>query len=132
MRYLLTLMLIVLAVACSPAATPTPEAAVPTAQIDLQIDPDPPMMGDASLVVTLTREGVPLADAPVSARGDMNHAGMTPVLGDAITDADGKATIPFNWSMGGDWIVTITVTLPDDSEVSQEFPVSVSGEMSGM
>ena len=57
----------------------------------------------------------------------MNHAGMRPVLGDATTDADGKATIPFQWMMGGDWIVTVSVTLPDDSEVSQEFNVSVSG-----
>lgn len=132
MRYLLGLLVVMLAVACSPSATPTPETTVQAAQIDLAFDPDPPVMGDASLVVMVTRDDAPLADAPVSVRGDMNHAGMRPELGEATTDADGKATIPFEWSMGGDWIVTVSVTLPDSSEVSQEFPVSVSGAMSGM
>ncbi|MCC6805354.1 MAG: FixH family protein, partial [Anaerolineae bacterium] len=108
-----------------PAAS-TPDTTVQAAQIDLIIDPTPAAVGDASLLVMVTRDGAPLADAPVAVRGDMNHAGMRPVLGEATTDADGKAIIPFRWSMGGDWVVTITVTLPDSSEVSQEFDVSVA------
>lgn len=126
MRYLFGLLVILLAAACSPPATPAPDTTVQAAQIDLTIDPTPAAVGDASLIVTVTRDGAPLADSPVAVRGDMNHAGMRPVLGEATTDADGKATIPFRWSMGGDWVVTITVTMPDSSEVSQEFDVSVA------
>ncbi|MFN8560534.1 MAG: FixH family protein [Anaerolineae bacterium] len=127
MRFI-SILLIVLALAagCQPPATPTPERSAQAAQtIDLVVDPSPPAVGDASLIVTVTRDSAPLADAPVSVRGDMNHAGMRPVLGDATTAADGTATIPFNWTMGGDWVVTVTVTLPDGSEVSQQFDQSV-------
>ncbi|MCC6802716.1 MAG: FixH family protein [Anaerolineae bacterium] len=126
MRYWLGLLVILLAATCSPPAASTPDTTVQAAQIDLIIDPTPAAVGEASLIVTVTRDGAPLADAPVAVRGDMNHAGMRPVLGEATTDADGKAIIPFRWSMGGDWVVTITVTLPDSSEVSQEFDVSVA------
>ena len=111
---------------CRQSATPTPEAAVQGVQIDVQVDPDPPAHGDAALLVTVTRADGVLANAPVAVRGDMNHAGMRPVLANAVTDADGKANIPFTWSMGGDWIVTVTVTLPDGSEVSQEFNFTVN------
>ena len=45
-----------LAAGCGPSATPTPDPSLQAAQIDLAIDPDPPVMGDASLVVTVTRD----------------------------------------------------------------------------
>lgn len=125
MRFTIIMLVLALAAGCQPPATPTPERSAQAAQIDLVVDPSPPAVGDASLIVTVTRGGAPLANAPVSARGDMSHAGMRPALGDATTDADGTATIPFNWTMGGDWIVTVTVTLPDGSEVSQQFDQSV-------
>ena len=51
----------------------------------------------------------------------MTHAGMAPVLASDKTDAQGKLSLPFKWSMGGDWIVTVTVTLADGSQVSQDF-----------
>lgn len=126
MRILLVLIVLVLATACRQNPTPTPESSVQAAQIDLTIDPDPPAVGAGALVVTVTRAGAPLTDAPLSARGDMTHAGMRPVLAEATTDASGGARIPFEWTMGGDWIVTIVVTLPDGSEVSQQFNVSVN------
>ncbi len=128
MRKLLVLFMLLLAAGCRQAATPTPtpEAATQAAQIDLSIDPQPPAVGDATLTVTVTHDQQPIEGAQVDARGDMNMAGMAPVLGSAKTDADGKASVPFKWSMGGDWIVTVTVTLADGSEVSQDFNVSVS------
>jgi hypothetical protein len=48
----------------------------------------PPAHGDTTLIITIRRENTALADAPVSVRGDMNHA-----------DADGVARIPFMWTM---------------------------------
>ncbi len=108
-------------------ATPTPDASTQTASITVATTPDPPMMGDSTMTITVTQDGAPLADAPVSVRGDMNHAGMKPVLADGTTSADGTVEVPFAWSMGGDWIVTVTVTLPDGSEVSQDFDYSIAG-----
>ena len=108
-------------------ATPTPDAATQTASITVATNPDPPMMGDSTMTITVTQDGAPLANAPVSVRGDMNHAGMKPVLADGTTSADGTVEVPFGWTMGGDWIVTVTVTLPDGSEVSQDFDYSIAG-----
>jgi hypothetical protein len=126
MRIILVLIVLVLAAGCRQNPTPVPERSVQAAQIDLAFDPDPAVVGDAALTVTVTRDGAPLADAPVSVRGDMTHAGMRPVLVDATTDASGSVSIPFTWTMGGDWIVTVSVTLPDGSEVAQQFDVSVA------
>ena len=123
MRKFVVLLLILLAAACGQAAVPT---ATPAAQIDLKIDPAPPAMGTATLVVTVTKDGAPLGKVKVAARGDMNHAGMRPSLGDGITDDQGQVSIPFDWTMAGDWTVTITVTLADGSDVSQDFPVTVN------
>jgi hypothetical protein len=56
----------------------------------------------------------------------MNHAGMVPVLGSGQTDADGLVRVPFEWTMGGDWIVTITAALSDGTSASQTFDFSVA------
>ena len=107
------------------AATATPAVTLAPAQIDLVITPQPPKVGDATLNVTVTHGQQPLAGVQVAVRGDMTHAGMAPVLGSAKTDAQGKMSLPFKWSMAGDWIVTITVTLADNSQVAQDFNVTV-------
>ncbi len=117
--------ILLLAAGCRSAAQPTPQPAAQAAQIDLTIDPQPPVVGDAGLTATVTRDGQPVTEATVSVRGDMTHAGMRPELASGVTDAQGKAIIPFHWTMSGDWIVTVTVTLADKSEVAQEFDVSV-------
>ncbi len=117
---------------CRQTATPPPDASTQAASITVATTPDPPMTGDSTMTITVTKDGAPVADAPVSVRGDMNHAGMKPVLADGTTAADGTVEVPFNWSMGGDWIVTVTVTLPDGSEVSQDFDYTVSGSMGSM
>lgn len=124
MRIILIVILL-LAAGCRTAATPTPTASAQTAQIELTIEPQPPVVGDASLTVSVTRASQPLTEAKIAVRGDMTHAGMQPELGSGVTDAQGQAAIPFRWSMGGDWIVTVTVTLADGSEVAQEFNVTV-------
>ncbi len=132
MRKLMLLLVLILAASCfagCQTATPTPDASTQTASITVATTPDPPMMGDSTMTITVTQAGAPLANAPVSVRGDINHAGMKPVLADGTTNADGALDVPFAWSMGGDWIVTVTVTLPDGSEVSQDFDYTISTDM---
>ena len=125
MRTVLLIILLLLAAGCRQAATP-PTASTPSAQIALTYTPDPPTVGDATLTIAVNAQNQPLANAAVAVRGDMTHAGMRPVIADATsTDAQGKVDVPFKWSMSGDWIVSVTVTLPDKSEVSQDFNVTV-------
>ncbi len=111
---------------CRQTDTPTPNGAAPAATITITTNPDPPIIGESTLTISLTQDGAPLANAPVSLRGDMNMAGMKPVLADVTTGDDGTVDVPFSWSMGGDWIVTVTVTLADGSQVSQDFNYTVA------
>jgi hypothetical protein len=100
----------------------TPDAAQTGLMIDLRVEPEDSTVGEATLIITVTdASGSPVNDASVSARGDMNHAGMVPVLADVDGGAAGEYTLPFEWTMAGDWFVEITVTLPDGTTAVQTF-----------
>ena len=95
------------------------------ATITVSYDPNPPAVGDATLMISLTdADGDPINDATVNVRGDMNHAGMAPVDGEADGGIEGIYTVPFEWTMGGDWILTITATLADGSTISEEVEIN--------
>ncbi len=104
------------------------EGAPSDLKIGLTVVPDPPAMGPGQMVVTLAdKANQPVADATVAVEGDMTHAGMVPVFGTATPGPAGRYDVPFKWSMNGDWIVTVNVTLPDGSKASRQFPVTVGG-----
>jgi hypothetical protein len=126
MRIVLLVTVLLLIAGCR-QATPTPaDSSVQAAQIALTIAPQPPTVGDSTLTITITRQNQPLAGVSVAVRGDMTHAGMRPIIADAATtDAQGKLVLPFKWSMSGDWIVSVTVTLTDHSQVAQDFNVTI-------
>jgi hypothetical protein len=126
MRKMLVLLLVLFALAgCRQSAQPTPETS--NMNIAVTVEPEPAQVGEAALVITIRDlNGAPAAGAQVEARGDMNHAGMVPVLGSGQTDADGLVRVPFEWTMGGDWIVTITAALADGTSASQTFDFSVA------
>ena len=95
-------------------------------QIELAPEPDPPVTGEGTLLITVSG----LNDQPsevtrIDVRGDMNHAGMQPVFGSAESAEDGVYRVAFNWSMAGDWILEVTATLSDGSTASQRFDVTV-------
>lgn len=118
-------LLVLVLVGCRESAQPT---ATPAAniEIDLTVDPAPPTVGETLLVVTVMREdGSPINDAIVAVVGDMNHAGMQPVNGATDTAEAGVYRVPFEWTMGGDWIVTVTVTLRNGTIITETFDLSV-------
>ena len=94
----------------------------------LEMLPDPPVVGGSELAITLTDENdMPITDATLEIVGDMNHAGMIPVVRDIETAGeDGIYRIPFEWSMGGDWFVTVFAILKDGTEVEQIFDMTVA------
>lgn len=123
-------LLLALSLAACRQADPTP-ASTSDIMVDLVVRPQPPVVGEATLVVSLSdAAGNPVTDAEVSARGDMSHAGMVPVTGSTDAGSDGEYPIPFEWTMAGDWIVDVTVTLEDGRDVQQRFEVAVAGAMS--
>jgi len=97
-----------------------------TVQISLNVEPSPPSIGEAVLIVTLQDErSDPIHGALVQVRGDMSHAGMAPEFREVETASEGKYRIPFEWTMGGDWILTITATLSSGEIIEDTFEFTV-------
>ncbi len=126
MPTLLTLLLLLTLVGCREPAPPTPTPAPDAPRLRLAVDPDPAAVGDAALLITLTTfDGQPIDGAQITVRGDMNHAGMQPVLSGGAESENGVYRVPFRWTMGGDWIVTITAVLPDGRQIVKTVDLAV-------
>gem|GEM_PF-1669754 len=96
----------------------------------LEIEPNPPGVGPSHLTITLTDPaGQPIEGAAVQIEGAMGHAGMSPRWAKARPAANGSYEAPFVWSMGGDWTVTVTTSLPNGQQLARQFPLTVAGEM---
>jgi hypothetical protein len=95
--------------------------------IHLGVDPDPPIFGrPCQLVVTLLEpEGAPIDGATLQIKGDMTHAGMVPVVVTVSESVSGSYSTPFDWTMAGDWILTVQAHLPDGRMVRRQFEVTV-------
>jgi len=119
----LLFILIIILTACGTQNT-TP---VEDVTISFAIEPAPPVVGESTLLITLTdAEGIAIDGATVSVHGDMDHEGMTPVGGETSDSVDGVYSVPFEWTMGGGWILDVTVTLPDNrGTVTEQFETSV-------
>jgi hypothetical protein len=91
-------------------------------RIEVTVQPSPPAIGNAVLVVYLIDlQDHAMEGATVHVRGDMMHGGMQPVFGETESSANGTYLIPFQWTMGGDWILTITADLADGSQAEAQF-----------
>ncbi|MBP8948559.1 MAG: FixH family protein, partial [Candidatus Promineofilum sp.] len=123
-RVFLLLLLLLLLPACRQAA---PVDQAPEVRVLLTPGPDSLFVGPISFDLTLwNADGQPIDGAnPVSLRGDMSHAGMEPVLATAAGAGDGLYTADFEWTMAGDWTVTIEATLPDGRLKIVTFPFTV-------
>jgi hypothetical protein len=96
--------------------------------IAVSFAPNELTIGASTVVVTLTdTAGNPINDATVNIRGDMNHAGMQPVIRDIEAGANGSYSTEYEWTMAGDWEVTVVVTLPDGTSAEQRFDYAVTG-----
>lgn len=83
-------------------------------------------VGETQLRITLTAaDGRPVSDAAVQVRGDMSHAGMVPVLRTALPNDAGVYTAPFEWTMAGDWVLTVEFTLADGRTGTETFDFSI-------
>jgi hypothetical protein len=117
--------LVLLVVGCGRIQSDSPSEA---ADITVEFSPQPaePAVGPAQLLITVTdRNGQPIEAATLDIEGNMTHAGMTPVFAQVTGGEGSQYVVPFEWTMGGDWIVTVEVTLPDGQVVTRQFPVVV-------
>jgi hypothetical protein len=103
-----------------------PPATSVAATMSVQMEPEHLAVGSTTLVVTLKDAyGAPLDGATVQAHGSMDHHGMAPVDAETRESSGGAYRLPFEWTMGGGWIVTVTAHLPNGSELVETFNVFV-------
>lgn len=76
----------------------------------------------------LDTAGDALDNATVHARADMIHAGMVPLFLEASAAGNGLYALPIEWTMTGDWIVTVEATVPDGRRATRQFDFTVTGE----
>lgn len=87
-------------------------------------------VGETTLTVKITDSAGNLIENPgrLSLRGDMNHAGMAPVLAEAAESVNGIFAVPFEWTMGGSWILEASLTLENGEVHRQSFHYEISNE----
>ena len=82
--------------------------------VECEISPQPPKVGPATVTLRLADAGGnPLSGAQVKLEGNMSHAGMRPVFAEAKEVGPGRYQAPLEFTMGGDWIILIHLTLAD-------------------
>lgn len=112
-----------MAIAC--ALQSCGDATRETNLLDVRVHFDPlPYIGETTCHVALfDRSGQPIHAARIDIEGNMNHAGMVPVLTKATELASGSYSAPFEFTMGGDWILLLHIVLADGTTVDEVFDV---------
>jgi hypothetical protein len=96
-------------------------------QLVVNLDPDPPLFGRPCRVVVtvLAADGKPINDARLEIRGDMTHAGMVPVVVKVTEGVEGAYSTAFEWTMAGDWVLTVRAELHDGRVARRQFEIAV-------
>jgi hypothetical protein len=119
--------LIILTPACSRQSSLDDQAG--EIAVDISFDPNPPVVGAGVIFLQVQDErSQPIEDLNIDVKGDMTHAGMTPVFGDSVHEGDGLYIVPFEWTMAGDWIIQVNAELPDGILLDRSFDVRVASE----
>lgn len=117
----LVVLAVVLSSGCGREAAP---GGLPGVRVDVEVRPEPPEVGPATVGVTLTGDdGEPLRDATVRVEGNMNHAGMKPEFGDGREVEPGRYEAPLEFTMGGDWFLLVDVRLADGRTLRKQVDV---------
>jgi len=90
--------------------------------------PTPSVVGPSTLTVAVRDSaGAPVAGATLKLEADMSHAGMAPVFADATERGQGVYEIPFSFTMRGDWVLLVSVVLPDGARLERRIDVANVG-----
>lgn len=100
----------ILLTACGGAATPAPSTSSSPVNIAVNTNPDPAVIGDLELVFSITdADGNPVEGAAVDISADhTDMTGMT-MSGAATDQGGGTYAIHANFSMSGNWKLTVYV-----------------------
>lgn len=123
MSHILALFLFISALAASACGQQNTANSTPVdVEMAVRVEPESPAVGESTLIVTLRDgSGSPVDGASLQVHANMDHAGMMPVDREASQSVNGEYRVPFEWTMGGGWVVTVTAKLPGGGEISDSF-----------
>ena len=106
----LVLVLPLLLTACGGSATPAAENSSKPVNIKVESKPSPASVGDAELIFTITDpSGKPVEGATVDVAADHTDMSGMGMNGTATDQGFGKYSINANFSMSGNWKLTVYV-----------------------
>lgn len=89
-----------------------------------EIAPQPPAVGRATVTLKVTdAAGRALTGAKIKIEGNMSHAGMSPVFAEAGEVAPGRYQAHLEFTMSGDWVLLMDLTLPDNRRLQRQIEV---------
>jgi YtkA-like len=89
-----------------------------------EVLPQPPRVGQVAIRLRVTDASrKPLTGAQIKLKGNMSHAGMSPVFADTLEVAPGEYRANMNLSMAGDWVIIVHLTLPDGAKLMRQFEI---------
>jgi len=96
-------------------------------KLEYSFEPAVARLGAVVMDLRLTGDsGAALEGAQLKLKGDMNHAGMAPVLTDFRELEPGHYRTEFEWTMAGAWILTIEGQLPDGRTLQRQIDLDVA------
>ena len=98
-----------------------------SADIELALSASDLQVGETTLTLSVLDTAGNAIGSPgaLSLRGDMDHAGMAPVLVTVDKAADGVFSAPFEWTMAGDWIVEASLQLESGAIARETFHFTI-------
>ena len=98
----------------------------PDIAVRVLTSPTPPRVGPAELTLELLDPaGLGVDHALLQVRGNMTHPGMALVAGIVGEAVKGQYPVTFEWSMAGDWILTVDGQLEDGRRLLRTFELRV-------
>lgn len=96
----------------------------PAVVIEHEIIPRPLKVGVSTITLRLTdAAGQPINGAGIKLEGTMTHPGMRPVFSQAVETGPGRYRSSIEFTMGGDWVIIVHVTLPDGRRLERQLDV---------
>jgi len=92
--------------------------------IAYEISPQPSRVGPATITLRLRDpSGEAVTGARITLEGNMSHAGMNPVFSEAKEIVRGRYQAQLEFSMAGDWIVSVHSTLSGGEKLERQFEI---------
>ena len=92
--------------------------------IESHIAPQPVRVGAATVTLKLVDGGESaISGARITLEADMSHPGMSPAFGEAKEIAAGRYQGSVTFTMAGDWVLLVYITLPDGQKIERRINV---------